>query len=168
MEEGRRGGDNLCCRFEHLIQTSTCSYQSRPVKLSVLARRDRTRLEFKVPIVMRPDFYFNINVLSTTVGVYDVASPIVVICTRASAAGFVAGFPVQTVGIIFPPSFRVNIVERSGRFEETVCLYGRRDGEDGKQECHQTDRDGHDVNFVNSCDEEVSFDVYVRDQFCDL
>ena len=147
MEEGRRGGDNLCCRFEHLIQTSTCSYQSRPVKLSVLARRDRTRLEFKVPIVMRPDFYFNINVLSTTVGVYDVASPIVVICTRASAAGFVAGFPVQTVGIIFPPSFRVNIVARSGRFEETVCLYGRRDEEDGKQECHQTDRDGHGVNF---------------------
>ena len=101
-----------------------------------------------MPFVMRPDFYFNIDVLSTTVGVYDVARPIVVICTcRASAAGFVAGFPVQTVGIIFPPSFRVNIVARSGRFEETVCLYGRRDGEDAKQECHQTDRDGHDVNF---------------------
>lgn len=106
-----------------------------------------------MPIVMRPDFYFNIDVLSTTVGVYDVTRPIVVICTLvtrgrwASAAGFVAGFPVQTVDIIFPPSFRVNIVARSGRFEETVCLYGRRDGEDGKQECHQTDRDGHDVNF---------------------
>ena len=97
---------------------------------------------------MRPDFYFNIDLLSTIVCVNDVARPVVVIPRLASATGFLTSFPVQTVDIIFPPSFRVNIVARSGRFEETVCLYGRRDGEDGKQECHQTDRDGHDVRFV--------------------
>ncbi len=97
---------------------------------------------------MRPDFYFDINLLSATVGVYDVARPIVVICRLASATGFVTSFPVQTVKIIFLPHLRGNIVARSGRFKEAVCLYGRRDGEEGKQECRQPDRDGHDVRFV--------------------
>jgi hypothetical protein len=83
---------------------------------------------------MRPDFYFHIDLLSATVGVYDVAGPIIVIRRLASATGFVTSFPVQTLEIPFLPILRGNIVARSGRFEEAVCLYGRRDGEEGEQE----------------------------------
>lgn len=96
-----------------------------------------------MPVVMRPDFYFNIDLLSTIVCVNDVARPIVVIRRLASATGFLTSFPVQTVEIIFLPILIGDIVARSGLFEEAVCLYGRRNGEEGKQECHQTDRDGH-------------------------
>jgi len=87
-----------------------------------------------VPVVMRPDFYFHIDLLSATVGVYDVAGPIIVIRRLASATGFVTGFPIQTVEIVFLPILRGNIVARSGRFEEAMCLYGRHDGEEGEQE----------------------------------
>ena len=94
---------------------------------------------------MRSEFYFNIDLLSTTVGVNDAAGPIVVVSGWGSATSFLTSFPVQTEVIIFHPLLVGNIASRSGRFEEAVCLYlyGRRDGEEGEQECRQTDRDGH-------------------------
>jgi hypothetical protein len=84
--------------------------------------------------------------------VEGVTRPIVVVSVAviyaASATGFPGGFYVETLVIPFYSSFAGDPVARSGRFEEAVCLYGRRDGEEGKQECRQTDRDGHDVRFV--------------------
>jgi len=90
---------------------------------------------------MRPDFYFNIDLLSTIVCVNDAARPIVVISRWrwASATGFLTSFHVETMMTVFLPILIGDIVARSGRFEEAVCLYGRRDGKEGKQECHQTD-----------------------------
>jgi hypothetical protein len=78
-----------------------------------------------VPVVMCPDFYFNIDLLSTTVGVYDVAGQIVVICCLASATGFLTSFPVQTVEIRFLPILRGNIVARSWRLRKPcACMVG--------------------------------------------
>lgn len=108
-----------------------------------------------MPVVMGPDFYLNIDLLSRIVGGHDAVGQSVVIypilARWASAAGFVTCFPVQTGRIIFLRQSTIlpgNIVARSRRFEEAVCVCCRRDGEDGKQDCHQTDRDGHGVRFV--------------------
>jgi hypothetical protein len=95
-----------------------------------------------VPVVMRPDFYFN-TICCPQLYVLTMLLDQFVIRRLASATGFLTSFPVQTVEIIFLPILIGDIVARSGLFEEAMCLYGRWDGEEGKQECYQTDQDGH-------------------------
>jgi hypothetical protein len=107
-----------------------------------------------MPPVMSRQLDLDVDLLPSSIGslVKGVTRPIVVVSVAgknaASATGFPVGFYIETLVIPFYPLLAGDPVARSGRFEEAVCLYGRRDGEEGKQECRQTDRDGHDVRFV--------------------
>jgi hypothetical protein len=102
----------------------------------------------------------DVDLLSSSIGslVKGVTGPKVVVSVVASTTGFRMGFYIETLGIPFYPLLAGDKVARSGRFEEAVRLYGRRGGEEGKQECRQTDWDGHGARGWFAC---VIFDTLV-------